>query len=70
VRLRCLHHCRRPAFHQAFHRCPLLLIRPHVRAVRPHPEQRLAVRLPEEQGLAVQPRAQAVRPLVEQGLAV
>jgi hypothetical protein len=51
--LPCPHHYRRPAFHRAFHRWSLLTVRPHVRAVRPCPEQSLAVRPLAEQGLVV-----------------
>jgi hypothetical protein len=44
------HHCRRPVFHRAFHRLPQLAIRLHVRAVRPRPKHRMAVRPPQNRG--------------------
>jgi hypothetical protein len=46
MQLPCPHHCRCPMFHQASHRWPQLVVRPHIRAVRPPSEQRLAGRPP------------------------
>jgi hypothetical protein len=60
--LPCPHHYRRPAFHRAFHRWSLLTVRPHVRAVRPRPKQRLAVRPLAKQGLVVRSPPLVVRP--------